>query len=78
MKFETYRESWEWASSVVSGKIGHTYDGYRTEDEKIASSLVYELTRRNTFQGPTFHVFAHNEYDEAEQEHWYMVWVERI
>lgn len=77
-EFETQRESWEWASSVVYNEIGNLYDGYRTTDEKIACSLVYELTRLNTFQGPTFHVFAHNEYDKAEQKHWYMVWVERV
>jgi hypothetical protein len=78
MKFDTHRESWEWASSVVYNEIGNIYEGYRTEDEKIACSLVYELTRLNTFQGPIFHVFAHNEYNKTDQKHWYMVWVERV
>lgn len=33
MKFETLRESQEWASSVVYNEIGNLYDGYLTEDE---------------------------------------------
>jgi hypothetical protein len=78
MEFETQRESWEWASSVVYNEIGNLYDGYRTEDEKIACSLVYELTRLNTFKGPTFYVFAHNNYNHTGQKTCYMVWVERV
>lgn len=78
MKFETQRESWEWASSVVYNEIGNDYDGYRTEDEKIACSLVYELTRLNTLQGPTFHVFADNEYNQIGEKYSYLVWVERV
>lgn len=78
MKFETHPESWEWASTVVYNEIGTLYEGYRTEDEKIACSLVYELVRRNTSHGPMFHVCAHNEYDKGEQKYWYMVWVEPV
>lgn len=78
MKFETQRESWEWAFSVVYNEIGNNYDGYRTEDEKIACSLVYELTRLNTFQGPIFHVFATNECNQIGEKYYYLVWVERV
>lgn len=78
MYFETLRESWEWASAVVYNEIGHLYDGYRTADEKIALSLVYELTRRNTSNGPTFQVYAHNEYVAEGQKYRYLVWVSRV
>lgn len=77
MKFETQRESWEWVSSVVYNEIGNHYDGYRTEDEKIAYSLVYELTRLNTFSGKTFEVYAHEYYINPEIPTVYLVWVKR-
>lgn len=31
-----------------------------------------------TFQGPTFHIFAHDEYNQAEQKRYHLVWVERV
>lgn len=78
MKFETMRESREWVSAVVCDELGNLYDGYRTADEKIACSLVYELARLNTSQEPIFHIFAHEEYDASAAQTYYRVWVRRI
>lgn len=77
MKFETLRESHEWAYSVVYNEIGNIYDGYQTEDEKIAYSLVYELTRLNTFSSESVEVFAHELYSNPETPIVYRVWVKR-
>lgn len=77
MKFETLRESHEWAYTVIYNEIGYQYDGYATEDEKIAYSLVYELNRFNTFKGKSVEVFAHEEYKSPSAALVYRVWVLR-
>lgn len=77
MKFETLRESHEWAYSVTYNEIGYQYDGYATHDEKIAYSLVYELTRLNTFGGKSVDVFAYEEYSAVDCAVVYRIWVKR-
>jgi hypothetical protein len=73
MTFETLRESHEWAYSVVYNEIGTHYDGYKTTDEKIAYSLVFELVRANTVFGHRYNVYS--EYDYIDNSSIYMVWV---
>jgi len=51
MSFATMRESHEWAYSVIYNEIGNIYGGYKSKDEKIVSSLVFELVRLNTLTG---------------------------
>jgi hypothetical protein len=77
LKFETLRESHEWAHSVIYNEIGHKYDGYVTEDEKIAYSLVYELNRCNTFNGKSVNVFVHEEYKTPDGPIIYRIWILR-
>ncbi len=74
--FDTMWESWEWVSSGIYNEIGNLYDGYRTADEKMAYALVYQLAQLNTFQGPTFHIFAHTE--RGGDRPYFRVWVQRI
>ncbi|MFF2879135.1 hypothetical protein ACFVR2_22845 [Gottfriedia sp. NPDC057991] len=76
MKFETIRESHEWAYSVVFNEIGNLYDGYITNDEKIAYSLVYELIRVNTLHGERFQIFS--DYGKVKNKFVYKVWVKTI
>ncbi|KAB2458210.1 hypothetical protein F8160_02020 [Bacillus sp. CH126_4D] len=61
MAFETMREAHEWAYNVIYNEIGYLYDGYKTKDEKIASSLIYELVRANTLCGPKYNIFCDEE-----------------
>lgn len=77
MKFDTLRESHEWAYSVVYNEIGNLYDGYQTEDEKIAYSLVYELTRLNTISSEQIEVYAHESSSNPGNLMVYRVWVNR-
>lgn len=76
MQFETLRESWEWADSVVS-ELWSLYDGYQTEDEKIAMALVYELTKLNAFDENPFRVYTCTEYRQLDKRSIYRVWIEK-
>lgn len=72
--FETIREAHEWAYNVIYNEIGKLYDGYKTADEKIAYSLVYELVRANTLYGHSFNIHTDLE-KEAPNSYIYKVWV---
>lgn len=72
--FETIKEAHEWAYSVIYNEIGKLYDGYKTADEKIAYSLVYELVRANTLYGHSFNIHTDLE-KEAPNSYIYKVWV---
>jgi lipoate-protein ligase B len=67
------RESHEWAYNVIYNEIGNNYDGYKTTDEKIASSLVFELVRSNTLHGLRFNIFS--DLDKVNNQMVFMVWV---
>ncbi|WP_115995597.1 hypothetical protein [Cohnella lupini] len=71
--FETMRESHEWAYSVPFNEIGNKYDGYITNDEKIASALVFELIRSNTIHGFRFNVHCDCEFPDGNI--FFKVWV---
>lgn len=72
--FDTIREAHEWAYNVIYNEIGNLYGGYKTTDEKIAYSLVYELVRSNTFYGQRYNVYSDYE-KEASNLYIYKVWV---
>lgn len=46
---------------IIYNEIGYLYDGYKTKDEKIASSLIYELVRANTLYGPKYNISCDEE-----------------
>lgn len=75
MIFETMREAHEWAYSVPYNEIGTVYDGYKTNDEKIAYALVFELIRSNTIHGYRFNI--HSDCDFKENIVTYKVWVSK-
>ncbi len=75
MSFATMRESHEWAYSVIYNEIGNLYDGYKTTDEKIASSLVFELVRLNTLTGMKYEIFS--DYENVNNRLVFMVWVKK-
>jgi len=76
MTFQTMRESHEWAYSVIYNEIGNIYDGYKSKDEKIASSLVFELVRLNTFNGERFKLFS--DVEKINNQLIFKVWVKKI
>lgn len=73
MQFETMREAHEWAYSVPYNEIGHLYEGYITTDEKIASALVFELTRLNTIAGFRRNIFCDCDFSVSPMA--FKVWV---
>ncbi len=74
LTFETQREAYEWAVSVIYNEIGNLYDGYKTTDEKIAYALVYELVRANTLSIANYKIHADEEYISP-QSIIYKVWL---
>ncbi|MGG2027953.1 hypothetical protein AB1282_19830 [Gottfriedia sp. S16(2024)] len=76
MSFSTMRESHEWAYNVIYNEIGNLYDGYKTTDEKIASSLVFELVRLNTLTEKKHAIFS--DYEKVNNQLVFMVWVQKI
>lgn len=73
MSFETMYEAFEWVNSGIYNEIGSLYDGYVTTDYKLASALVFELTRINTISEYRCHV--HCDYKYENQTTTYRVWV---
>ncbi len=75
-EFETYRESHEWVyNGDPYNEIGYNCDGYRFKDPKMASALVYELTRKQTFGHITYKILVAEDYTLSTP---YLVWIEKI
>ncbi len=75
-EFDTYRESHEWVYNAEPyNEIGYYCDGYRFKDPKMASALVYELTRKQTFADSTHRIFAAEDHTLSAP---YLVWIEKI
>lgn len=75
MQFDTMRETHEWVYSGAYNEIGTLYDGYITQDLKLACALVFELVRSNTIHNHRFDI--HTDYDLIDKVIFYKVWVNK-
>lgn len=71
--FSSMYEAQEYISSEVYPEILHNYNGYKTTDLKLASSLLFELMKIRTNGYLTREVYA--DIDVIDKKLYYLVWI---